>query len=264
MPTTPFIILANPRSGSTFVRDMLTSHPQAKVYGELFLPAPARERPLWEPNDLEFARVFVDRRLSSGTRLARPYWTTRYIEHVFDQPEARAVGLKLMYQQARHWPEAMLYVTARRVRVVHLLRRNLLDIVLSEKVREQAGTWHVTSDGRPMLVGDKRSAGGSKIRLDPDELLRALNHLARKQRVFAAWLKATRTPSLEVDYERLVAERELFAEILEFIGLDPEDWRVLKTGLEKMNKKTHAELIENIGEVDARLSGTEFGALVRR
>jgi LPS sulfotransferase NodH len=261
---TPFIILANPRSGSTFVADMLRSHPGTKVYGELFLNRPRRERPLWEPNDLEFARAFVDRHAGKRAHLVRPYWTLRYLQHVFDQPDVRAAGVKLMYEQVRKWPEAMLYVTARRVRVVHLRRRNLLDIVLSDLVRQQKGVWQVATDGRPQLPGARQTPDEPKVRLDPDELMRSLNHLARNQRVFRAWLTATRTPTLDVDYERLVAERELFGDVLEFVGLERDEWRQLQTGLAKMNTKTHAELIENIGEVEATLSATDFAGFLRR
>ena len=240
---------------------MLNSHPGVTVYGELLLPEPSGERPLWEPNDLEFARVFVTRHTRPGLRVTRPYWTMRYLQRVFDQP-CRAAGMKLMYEQARRWPDAMAYVTLRRVRVIHLVRRNLLDIVLSEMVREQTGVWHVTNDGRPEQPGKIRPLDGLKIRIDPDELLRWLNHLARNQQVFRTWLAASRARALEVEYEQLVGEHELFAGILAFLGLDPGDWSILRTGHEKVNTKNHAELIENVAEIEARLYGTPYAQLL--
>ncbi len=255
----PFIILASPRSGSTFVHDMLNSHPNVRVYGELFLSRPPRERPLWEPNDLEFARVFVARH----PPWARSYWAIRYLQRVFDQPTQRAAGLKLMYEQVRVWPETLLYAAVRRVRVIHLVRHNLLDIVLSERVRQKTGLWHITNDGRPPLPGGTPPPPGLKIRLEPEELVNSLTRLARNQRFFRTWLASTRAPALEVGYEQLVGEPERFAGTLEFLGLPPNDWRLLRTGLEKINTRTHGELIENISEVQARLSRTHFADLLR-
>jgi LPS sulfotransferase NodH len=260
----PFIILANQRSGSSYVVDFLNSHPEAKVYGELFMSSPKRQRPLWKPNDLEFARAFVNRHTRRRTGLARPYWTWRYLERVFDQPAARAAGVKLTYDQIRVWPETLPYVAVRRVGVVHVLRRNLIDIVLSDLVRQRRGVWQIANDGRPQLPGEKRSPDDTKIRLDPDELMRSLRELAFNRRVVRTWLSVTRTPTLEVEYERLVTGPEQFADVLEFIGLDPGDWRLLKSGLDKMNTRTHAELIENLGEIESRLSETDFAGFLRR
>src|SRR5579884_270248 len=258
---TPFVILSKPRSGSSFLRDMLNSHPDIRVYGELLLPAPSWERPLWEPNDLEFARVFVTRHIRRPRlRATRPYWTMRYLERVFDQPSCRAVGMKLMYEQVRQWPETWAYLLAKRVRVIHLVRRNLLDLFLSDAVREQTGIWHVTNDGRPEMPGKKRSLDGLRIRLDPDELVRSLDHLASNQESFRRWVRLSKIPAIEIEYEQLVAEHELFAGVLAFLGLDPDDWKTLRTGHEKVNTKSHTELIENIDEVEARLSRTPYAA----
>jgi LPS sulfotransferase NodH len=145
-----------------------------------------------------------------------------------------------------------------------VLRRNLLDIVLSDLVRQRRGVWQIATDGRPQLPGERRSLDDSKIRLDPDELMRSLRELAFNRRLIRTWLSVTRTPTLEVEYEQLVTRREKLADVLEFIGLDPRDWGRLETGLEKMNTRTHAELIENVGEIGSRLSETEFAGFLRR
>src|ERR1700751_3871855 len=116
--TTPYILLATQRTGSSWVQEMLGSHPAILGYTDIFLIDAYGFR-MWEPSDVEFANTFLDSRRRRPVSLTRRYWGVRYLQKLFDHPAAGAVGFKYMYDQVRHSPEVLAYAAARRVKVVH-------------------------------------------------------------------------------------------------------------------------------------------------
>jgi LPS sulfotransferase NodH len=260
--TTGFILLATQRTGSSWVQEMLNSHPDVAVYNELFLQG-AQGYPLWEPNDIEFANTFLQEKARTPMVLTRRYWTIKFLDRIFDQPSVQAAGFKLMYRQALSSPEVLPYVAVKRIAVIHLVRRNLLDVVISSKLAEASGIYHVAADGRPPLSEGSQALTELKIRLEPAEVISRLTRLAREVRIVSAWLKMTRTPTCEVVYEELVADLEGFGRILNFLGLEHEATSGLRSALQKRNVAPRSEVIENLEEIESRLSGTPFESFLR-
>ena len=48
-----------------------------------------------------------------------------------------------MYSHLRLYPEVAVYLVRRRISVIHLIRRNLLDIMISLKVKAELGRAHL-------------------------------------------------------------------------------------------------------------------------
>jgi len=255
--STPFLLLATQRTGSSWVQEMLSSHPGVKVYTELFI-AQASGSPLWEPSDVEFANTYWEAHARRPRRVTRHYWTVRYLQRVFDQPQCAAVGFKYMYDQVRRSPPVLPYAAARRVRVVHLIRHNLLDSVISNQRALHTGVFHLAADGRPPIPWAPADFDRSKIRLEPAQVLGELRRLLRERERVRRWLKLTRTPTLEVHYETLVADRGRFAEILEFLGVPEPDPAHLRSGLQKIRTEPRAAVVENLPELEAALAATPF------
>jgi LPS sulfotransferase NodH len=255
--TTPMIVLATQRTGSSWVQEMLNSHSGVKVYSELFL-AEARGRPMWEPSDVEFVNTYWERRARRPRRLTRHYWTVAYLRRLFDQPECEAVGFKYMYDQVRRSPLVLPYAAARRVRVVHLIRRNLLDALISSERALHTGIYHMANDQRAPIPWAPSTLDQSKIHLDPASVLAELTRRARERQRVRAWLRATRTPSLEVEYEALATDPRRFRPILEFLGVRRPDAGDLHSGLKKLATAPRADMVENFGELRAALVGTPF------
>lgn len=256
----PFILLATQRTGSSWVQEMLNSHPALKVYSELFLPD-ARGMPMWEPSDFEFAANFVETRSRPPAILTRRYWTVKYLRRLFDQGE-EIVGFKYMYDQIRHSPEVLAYAAAVRLPVVHLIRRNLLDTVISAKRAEASRLYHVPTDGRqpiPWLTNERTPV---RVRISPGEVLDELSRLARERRRIRGWLRLSRTPALEVEYETLVADPSRFRPILNFVGARRADVPRLESGLAKVRTESRSEAVVNYGELESALIGTPFEAFL--
>ncbi|HEY1593543.1 MAG TPA: Stf0 family sulfotransferase [Solirubrobacteraceae bacterium] len=256
-----FILLATQRTGSSWVQEMLHSHPSLKVYSELFLPD-ASGMPMWEPSDVEFAASFVGGRARPPTLITRRYWTVAYLRRLFGQPGELSVGFKYMYDQVPHSPEVLVYAAATRVPVVHLIRRNLLDTVISAELAASSGLYHLPADGRPAIPWLASERGEERIRLDPDQVVAELTKLERERRRFRRWLELTRTPTVEVEYEALVADPSRFGRVLEFLGVPDPDPSPLECGLKKVRTESRADVIANYPELEATLSATPFAAFL--
>ena len=186
-PVTRFVVLSTQRSGSTWVVDMLTSHPRVVAYSELFMHGgqgtpkvggSEKDLPYWQTFIADKAAAAVSHaRTSSGATSARR-WTER--------PGVDAVGFKLMYSQltriARPLTPAL---WLKRVRIIHLMRRNALDVVLSREAGEaRRGVLHAR-EGQPVE--------SVRVRLGTDDLLQRLT--AHERQIEGARVRFKRSAS---------------------------------------------------------------------
>ena len=76
---TNFVVLSTQRSGSTWVVDMLTSHPRVVAYSELFMHG-GEGKPKWSgAQDLQYWQTY-----SQGKhRVAKPYWLWHYLGEAY-------------------------------------------------------------------------------------------------------------------------------------------------------------------------------------
>ena len=73
---------------------------------------------------------------------------TAYLDEAFRPRDGiDAVGFKLMDNQAAAIPSLPDVLRAQGVVVVHVVRRNSLDVVLSMELARLSGRWHARSDG---------------------------------------------------------------------------------------------------------------------
>jgi LPS sulfotransferase NodH len=260
--TVPFIVLATQRTGSSWVQEMLNSHPAMRVYTELFV-ADASGYPMWEPSEIEFANSYLEARAGFPRFVTRPYWGVRYLHSLFDQRDVRAVGLKYMYDQVRRSPEVLPYVAARQVKVVHLIRANMLDTVVSAKLARTTGLYHLAGDDRPPVPWWPSQRVNAKVRLEVPELLSDLRRLSRERERIRTWLRLTRTPTLEVEYEALAQDAKAFGPVLEFLGCPGSEAALLSSGLQKVRTNAQAEAVENLTEVQEALAATPYGVFLK-
>jgi LPS sulfotransferase NodH len=242
-----FIVLSTQRSGSTWCIDCLRSHGNIIAFGELFAPAGAlhgRESasyrvPLWQ----EVAGP------PKGALRSRGLFS--YLDAVFElAPQAgKSVGFKLMYNQLRENPALLWYLRSRRIRVVHLLRRNLLDVVVSRKVAEAT---QVFQTAVPVEC--------PAIRLEPFELSRDLNLLIQRQRWMRRLLRWSGLAHQEFAYEALVEDDRAFSRMAEFLG--EEARRGMSSNLVKIVDRHPASLIVNYVEIKAALRGGPHASLL--
>lgn len=225
---TPFVIVADLRTGSTLLATSLDRHPQIRCYGELF-----------HSEDLPDTRIEgLDRRNASAEKILR---------HAFDGNGSRACGFKSMtfLPIDPRWRDAWERLCAvPGLRVLWLTRCDRLAQYASLEVARHTGVFHPDDDD-----GLYRPENRPSITIDAA--------------AFRAWVKEREAllgrrrseldglPALELDYETLTADwPQSTARVQEFLGVEMTPIRQLKN---KQERRPLAEVIANYDELAAGL-----------
>jgi LPS sulfotransferase NodH len=249
---TRFVLLSTQRTGSTWAIDMLNSHPRVVAYAELFMHG-GEGGPKWGgETDLVFWRTFLEEHGLPRSSVRRVHLLWRYLGRVYARrPDIDAAGFKLMYSQLRVSRPLVAALVLRRVRVIHLVRRNVLDVLVSRHAAAQRGAHHARGD-----------VAAVRVRVPADDLVARIEEHERSVEAARARFARLRLPWREVAYEDLVAEPEAaFAALFRFLGTDPQ--AAPSSSLTKLNPTSHEALIENYAEVREALAGTPYASFVR-
>ncbi|MDY7038162.1 MAG: sulfotransferase [Thermodesulfobacteriota bacterium] len=251
MHTKKFIILTTQRTGSTWLVDMLNSHPEIITFSELFLENAWRDNPTWAGERHILMRKAYFRKNKGMLKRLRPFSSFKYLQYVYSlKDSANAIGFKLMYNQLWHFPEILLYLHFNRIYIVHLIRSNLLDVIVSKRaafIRHSCHSFDKVAQVR--------------VTLDTFNLVKILKWSDRKigfaKRLFAS----SRLPYLEVEYEELRSKPSKLHDLLRFVGVNPQNHK-LKTSLKKLNRGSHMEIIANYERVRRTLKHTKYYPLL--
>lgn len=240
-----FMVLTTQRTGSSWLMDRINGMPGAQGHMELFYEHPRREPPRAGRND-------YDRFVETVHASRRPRATFAYLDRFYSWPPA--AGFKLMYSQLRRYPEILPYLALRRLAVIHLLRVNHLDVIVSEALARATGRSHATvAEGR----GQPRA-----LRLETARLVDRVRRLQRKQAFMRRLLRLLPNPVLEISYERLCAGDAGFAVIRRFLGLPADAAQASPSRLLKRQQAAHRDVIANYEEVRRVLVGAGYEGLL--
>ncbi|MEO0974354.1 MAG: sulfotransferase [Pseudomonadota bacterium] len=240
-----FVVVGTQRSGTTFIRQCLDSHPQVRCRGELFARSYGKADGY---ASYRHANVFHQ----LGHYLWRARQVRRFLgDRLTDVEVGVAVsGFKLMRSQVRrtpYWyPMVLDFMHEEHYHVLHVVRRNLLRVLVSRATARARGQYHARDEVPTVQVA-----------LDVTTLLRSLDKLADEN---AYWRTATRgLPVCVVEYEQFVDDRQVQSQrMLEFLGVDPE--HPLHSPHQRVNRATLKETLSNFDDVAAVLAGTPFEA----
>lgn len=244
---THFVVLTTQRNGSTWLMSVLNGLENVTAQGELFLGRPRSPDRRWD-SGFAYPR-YVESRAQHGS--LRPLSVFRYLDSVYRSPGA--VGFKLMYSQVRAYPEIVSYLIRKRIRVVHLVRRNHLDVLISFAVKREIGRAHLLSpEDRPRDVG---------VDIDTTSLVKDLRRLQFKHDVGRKLLRASRLGHVEVAYEDLVREPRHFERVLEFLRIRA-DQGLPESNIVKTRLGRQSEVVTNYEAVRAVLLNSQFAGLL--
>ncbi|MBW3097268.1 sulfotransferase [Pseudohoeflea coraliihabitans] len=243
-----FYLQCTGRSGSTFLRDLLNSHPSIRMKGEFLNPNPNARNTL---HDFWAQLVQDDRAWIVPVRRAE--MVSRFFEaQCSDGGDVVGYDLKLEYLAGE--PTLFNPLFAHVDRVVLLKRRNLLHQLVSNdtmRARIASGVTAVHSSETPAPV---------KISLDPVHAVARMRATSRLVSQYEAKVREIK-PVFEIFYEDLAqANRaELLGELQAFLGVEP---RQLTSSLSKQNPYPLEETIANFPAVAAALAETEFASFL--
>jgi len=255
-----FVIVGTQRTGSTVLREVLNSNPEIAVAGEIFDGGPesfdaylAKEsltRPSGYP---EAERQMVD--FLGAIHAARP-------------ASAKMFGCDLKYCHIRAvapsseplcaLPALLQFIRLAGVRVIHLVRENVLQSAISELMAEARAIWHHTAEEQI----------DRKIPIDCRKLIQYMQVKRADRQIFSSVMEGHGL-MVTCDYDRFVSgmamkdaegnltgEDNPIFELADFLGVK----RSFKAPqhLKKIVRKPYAELIENYEEVRKIVRRTEY------
>jgi LPS sulfotransferase NodH len=245
MAQVKFVVLTSSRTGSTWLIDILNMQSGVEAHGELFLNQ-RRTTPAIAGRDdrPRYVDVHGSRGLSRAPRVVC------YLNELYRSPHV--VGFKLMYSQLRVHPEILAYLALRRVRIVHLVRLNHLDVIISEELAKNTGASHVRAGTNANL---------SPVNLDTRTLVRRIRRVSRAPGKARFLIRLSACPILEVSYEALLGGQEEFTRVCDFLQISCAS--ALRSNLQKRGTGSHRDAIANYEEVRQTLSSTPFASLLR-
>lgn len=246
-----FCLLSTQRSGTTWLIDLLHGHPDIQAYAEAFNDYPARRKAVVDHLTPPI-RLYEYRQQNQRQR---PWLIFDFVDHVTEMSNGRsAVGFKLMYKNVAAHPEVLLKMAKERFRIIHLVRENGLDVVLSSQFMAERGRSHTASD----METERVSINAAKV----------AQQLHRHER--AIWkartiLKLLPVQSMEVSYTDLQQNTvEVMRRLSRFLDVSPDYASDLQSRLKRVNPGYHWEKIENYDEVRSALEGTRYLSMLDR
>jgi hypothetical protein len=236
----------------------LNSHPQIHcprlptLFSKRNLSPIRWYKPSFLQVDNSFSPYYKYRSISWKRKLAHLFHRNKLIydflsEIYAEYHHTQAVGFKVNYSQIRRYPATISWIKKNNVKIIHLVRHNLLKRLVSHKAAKARNFLHSTQPVEQI-----------KVRIDPNilkkDFRRRQNRFAKYRKFFVEILDV---PFLEVSYEALVDDYNIeMQKVLKFIEID--EFVPLKSELVKVNPHSLADIIENYSEVKQTLINTEF------
>jgi LPS sulfotransferase NodH len=250
MNTDKFIILTHGRAGSTFLQQLLDSHPSITCYEEIFNVSNGNHESFYYFCKLHYPKLsyfFLRGKISkSSLNFPLAFLVQQYLKHVYGAAQKNKVGFKLIYDQMLYYRPLISWITENSIPVIHLHRNNYLKAAMSLIIARDTGVY-VTSSGSL-----KKS---QKITVSPTRLFHGVNNLWKDK--LQCDLLMRNNPSLTVNYEDLFDKQALIIQqIVDFLGISNPFFQtpdIVKTNPEKIS-----ELVENYEEVRQAFIGTPW------
>ena len=227
--------------------DLLNRHESTQGHQELFLPQRRLTPGIAGCND--YPR-FIETH-GAPPFVTRPLRVFSYLDGLYSRPGA--IGFKLMYSQMRLYPEILLYLAIRRVRIVHLVRRNQLDVIVSDELAKITGASHIVA-GQTAEIPMVSLNAATLV----DRLARLEGNLARARRL----IRWSTCQFIEVTYESLLESEQDHDRIRSFLGIRAGALTA-QSNLVRRGARSHRDAIMNYDEVTTALTGTPYLPLLK-
>ncbi|MCI5060047.1 MAG: sulfotransferase [Alphaproteobacteria bacterium] len=226
-----FILLTTARSGSTWLGTLIDSHPDAIMYGELFLPHEVPEK------YQELRKHDPEKFFQFQSPIIRPWKTWDYLKHVFSHTPDKANGFKLMAWPFISHPEIIPYCNKHNIHVIYL-HRDIEERVMSYAIAEQRNNFHNL---------EQNTDNKEKIELNVKRVQKLMQKQKRLEQLMLLMKKGISSPALYINYAQLEQnQNDTMNKVFEFLDLKPH---TPQSGLHKSSSLPYAQRISNYDEV---------------
>jgi Sulfotransferase family len=231
------------RSGSNWVEDRLDSHPDITM---------VRSEPFRTTSELPDAYQVYRRQRRVLATIAPPFAKASFVAELLGPATSHPRGFRVMYDQLRRNPSLLLTLRWRRVRVIHLVRANVLATHVSALLAKQSGVFVTRQEHRNVET----------VHVPTASLVAALDRRRRRMERFRWLLAHSGLPVLEVAYEDYVSDADAHDhQISAFLGVQE---RPLDSTFERLSSRAVAQRISNRDEVAEQLGSTVYRRLLDR
>jgi LPS sulfotransferase NodH len=231
LPPNRFVIVAQGRSGSTLLVDLMNSHPDIFTFGEIMAQN-------------------VIRNLR---------WPRKYAEGLCSLSRKGTVGFKAIIYQIGSTqnkdPKKVLHdFHDHGWKIIYLKRSNILRHAISDIRSAKTGTFHKVEG---IKVSQEGRGARQKIRIEAEELIRTMKF--REDSLALEKVVLEDLPHFTVHYETDLMgadnQRDAMNRLFEFLGLPPHD---AETSFRKVTAKNIADDIENFDELREVLAESPY------
>lgn len=242
-----FCVITTPRSGSTWLATLLDSHPQIKSFEEPFIWR--ADRPNW--TDRNFPSYYNYKTNAPKS----PFTLFKYLNILSNyksDTEFDIIGFKVMYNQIQENPEIMLKLLLDNYRIIHLIRQNYLDVIISRAAKKQHRIAH----------SNQVQSKTKQVTLDTEHLIEDLDRCQRNNKLFRPLLKIMPLPVLEITYESMQQDyNRVLRLVADFLGVSSNSI-TFQSDLKRINQGKYSEKIANYDEVVKTLSRSSYSAFL--
>lgn len=218
------LLLAAERSGTHLLRSLLANVRGVVAPGEICNATVAqnrtakssffryRQQACLDDHEFFFATEPVQRKLLDGfIEQLRSAYTGRTLL-VLDVKYAHVHNFNFFWWDPLDSPYLLQYAKRSRLKIIHLIRREVYRTAISGFYANETGVWRARSERETRQI---------RIVVDPDKLQKKAGLVALTIGRFDDWL--SRVPHLHVDYEDLLENREAVLQSLQsYLGLKHE------------------------------------------
>lgn len=241
-----FILIGHPRTGSSLLKELISQNSDCLFFGELFHPIENERRSTHVIQEDDSLTYYNDHEEDAFEYLNRTIWRK-------ENERFRAVGFKLFSERIDCPGTKRLFARIKEeypdIKIIHLIRDNMLDIYVSRKRAELSGIWR-------MQAGSDRSAyeAGGKFAIDPNLLEQFFKQTSEMTGFFKTYSRTN--DYIEISYDDLSKNPQLeSSRVFDFLSLQNVDVNI---PLQKQNKSENSSLVLNYDQLLSFFKNTKY------
>jgi hypothetical protein len=246
---TKFVIFSLPRTGSTLLSKSLNKHPDIFCDDEIFHFA---FRDYFSPNQFRFLKIkLLPKKINYIINY--PFTALRmkgFLDNYFTNKAGenfKARGFKLMYYQTFYTPGLLSYLKKNNIKIILLLRENILRNALSDLRARSTGIYHNQEDN------EEQRSHLTKLQVNTDDLQQKMNDIVRQNNQLTGLVKDM--DFMKIRYEDFAEWDATMKKLETFLGVPAA---AISEGAKKLNPDNLQDMIENFAEVNTWLRENNY------
>jgi hypothetical protein len=251
---TKFIIFTLPRTGSTLLSKSLNRHPDIFCDDEIFHFS---FRDYFSPNQFRFIKIkFIPKKINYIINYPFTYLRMKkFLDNYFsNKPNEnfKARGFKLMFYQTFYTPGLLSYLKKNNIKVILLLRENILRNALSDLRARETGIYHNQDDN------EEQRSGLSKLNVDTNALKQKMDGIVSQNKKLATIVNDM--DHIKIRYEDFTDWDKTMNRIAAFLNVSTTE---ISAGAKKLNPDNLQDMIANFSEVKSWLKQNNYSEFAK-